>query len=185
MRMLRNAPRTGIAALAPALALALAAASATAAPGQAAGTAPAPLALVGEAKLEVLFWSIYRSRLYCPEGVYEPGVRPLRLEIDYLRNIRSEDLVKRTAEEWDQLGVTDPARERWLATLRDLWPDVETNDVLAVELDGDGHATFFHNDQRLGTVEDPAFGQRFVDIWLSPDTSRPKLRLALTGGREG
>jgi len=133
---------------------------------------------VGEAKLEVLFWSIYRSRLYCPDGTYEPGVRPLRLEIEYLRDIRSEDLVKRTGEEWEQLGVTDPAREEWLATLRTLWPDVGKNDQ-------DSRATFFHNERRLGSIEDPDFGQRFVDIWLSPDTSRPQMRLALTGKREG
>jgi len=145
----------------------------------------AKLEKVGEAKLEVLFWSIYRSRLYCPDGVYEPGVRPLRLEIEYLRNIRSEDLVKRTGEEWEQLGVTDPAREEWLARLRTLWPDVSKNDVLAVELDGDSRATFFHNNRRLGSIGDPDFGQRFVDIWLSPETSRPAMRLALTGKREG
>jgi len=145
----------------------------------------ARLEKVGEAKFEVLFWSIYRSRLYCPDGVYEPGVRPLRLEIEYLRNIRSEDLVKRTGEEWEQLGVTDPARRAWLARLRTLWPDVSKNDVLAVELDGDNRATFLHNGQRLGRIDDPAFGQRFVDIWLSPETSRPAMRLALTGKREG
>lgn len=179
MKTLYKASRTGIAALA------LAAATATAAPGQAGSTAPAPLALVGEAKLEVLFWSIYRSRLYCPDGFYEPGVRPLRLEIEYLRDIRSKDLVKRTGKEWARLGVTDPAREEWLATLGTLWPDVSKNDVLAVELDEDGRATFFHNQRRLGSIEDPDFGQRFVDIWLSPDTSRPELRLALTGKREG
>ena len=145
----------------------------------------APLEKVGEARLEVLFWSIYRSRLYCPDGVYEPGVRPLRLEIEYLRNIGSEDLVKRTGEEWEQLGVTDPAQKEWLASLGTLWPDVSKNDVLAVELDGDNRATFFHNGQRLGRIDDPAFGQRFVDIWLSPETSRPAMRLALTGKREG
>ena len=177
----RKAPGTARAALA----IALAGAAANAAPGWAGPADAAPLALVGEARLEVLFWSIYRSRLYCPDGVYEPGVRPLRLEIEYLRDIRSEDLVRRTAREWDKLGVTDPARERWLATLAELWPDVEENDVLAVELDEDNRATFSHNGRRLGTLEDPAFGQQFVAIWLSPESSRPELRLALTGKREG
>ena len=143
-----------------------------------------PLALVGEGTLKVLFWSIYHSRLYCPDGVYEPGVRPLRLEIEYLRAIKREDLVERTAEEWDKLGVTDPARKRWLARLAELWPDVAKNDVLALELDRSGRATFRLNGDSLGVVEDPAFGEHFVDIWLSPETSRPKLRLALTGGRE-
>jgi hypothetical protein len=154
--------------------------------GLAAAEAPQeePLELVGEGTLDVLFWSIYHSRLYCPDGVYEPGVRPLRLEIEYLRAIKREDLVERTAEEWDKLGVTDPARERWLARLAELWPDVSRHDVLALELDLSGRATFQLNGDSLGVVEDPAFGERFVDIWLSPDTSRPKLRLALTGGRE-
>ncbi|KGE03060.1 chalcone isomerase family protein [Pseudohaliea rubra] len=175
MKLLRNTT----AALAMALAAAVIADPAPKATADPAG----PLALVGEAQLDVMFWSIYRSRLYCPDGVYEPGVRPLRLEIEYLRAIRSEDLVKRTAEEWEQLGIEDPAQERWLATLRELWPDVEKNDVLAVELESDGRATFLHNDSRLGTVPDPAFGQAFVDIWLSPETSRPELRLALTGDR--
>ncbi|MHA7815977.1 MAG: chalcone isomerase family protein [Pseudohaliea sp.] len=183
MRTGRKAPGATLAALA----IALAGAPATAAPGAglADTSASAPLALVGEAKLEVLFWSIYRSRLYCPGGVYEPGVRPLRLEIEYLRDIRSEDLVKRTAQEWDKLDVTDPAREQWLTKLEALWPDVEKNDVLAVELDDDNRATFFHNGQRLGTLDDPAFGQQFVAIWLSPESSRPEMRLALTGKREG
>ena len=158
---------------------------ATGAMAQGGAQRDARLEKVGEAKLEVLFWSIYRSRLYSPDGTYKPGVRPLRLEIEYLRDIRSEDLVKRTGDEWEQLGVTDPAREEWLATLRALWPDVSKNDVLAVELDEESRATFFHNERRLGSIEDSDFGQRFVDIWLSPDSSRPEMRLALTGKRDG
>ena len=53
-----------------------------------------------------------------------------------------------------------------------------------MKLDARSHATFFHNGKRLGTIEDGDFGQRFVDIWLSPDTSRPDIRLALIGGKE-
>ena len=35
--------------------------------------------------------------------------------------------------------------------------------------------------QTLGGIEDPDFGRHFLNIWLSPDTSRPELRLALIG----
>jgi hypothetical protein len=139
---------------------------------------------VGEARLKVLLWSIYDSRLYAPEGRYERGVRPLRLEIEYLRDIRAQDLVKRTAKEWDDMGRQHPERADWLERLAEMWPDVKANDVLTLELAPSGDATFFHNGSRLGTVEDADFGQHFVDIWLSPDTTRPELRLALIGEQD-
>lgn len=155
-------------------------------PARAAGAASGAegLDLVGEARLKIMFWSIYESRLYCPDGVYRPGTRPLRLEIEYLRRIESEALVDRTAEEWDAIGVEDPARDAWLERLGELWPDVQKNDVLALRIDEDGTAHFFHNDSYLGAIDDPAFGRYFADIWLSPKSTRPEIRLALTGAQD-
>lgn len=146
--------------------------------------ADAELEKVGEARLKVLLWSVYDSRLYAPGGQYERGTRPLKLEIEYLRDISAEDLVKRTGKEWNDLGVTHESQDEWMQQLLSLWPDVSKNDVLTLELDADSHATFYNNGKRLGTIDDPAFGQNFIDIWLSPQTSRPALRLALIGGRE-
>mgnify|MGYP005855593191 CR=1 FL=1 len=144
--------------------------------------AEAGLQKVGEARLKVLFWSVYDSRLYAPGGEYDPGTRPLKLEIQYLRDISAEALVRRTGKEWDALGLSHDLREEWLDKLRALWPDISQNDRLAVELDARSHATFFYNGKRLDTIADGDFGQSFVDIWLSPDTSRPDIRLALIGG---
>lgn len=45
----------------------------------------------------------------------------------------------------------------------------------------DGSSTFYRNGEQLGVIADPGFGRQFLDIWLSPNTSRPELRLALTG----
>lgn len=139
---------------------------------------------VGEARLKVMLWSVYDSRLYAPDGLYERGKRPLKLEIEYLRDIKAEDLVKRTGKEWEALGFDHERQEQWMESLLSLWPDVRENDVLTLELDEDSHATFYRNGERLGTIEDGAFGQHFIDIWLSPDTSRPEIRLALIGGRD-
>jgi len=139
---------------------------------------------VGEARLKVLFWSIYDSRLYAPGGTYERGKRPLKLEIEYLRDISAEDLVKRTGEEWESLGVTHERQNEWMQQLLTLWPDINKNDVLALELDNDSDATFYFNGERLGRIEDDDFGQHFIDIWLSPETSRPRVRLGLIGGKE-
>jgi hypothetical protein len=157
-----------------ALAMALAAPALTVADNPA-------LQLVGEARLKVLLWSVYDSRLYTPDGDYREGQRPLRMEIEYLLDIESAKLVERTAQEWRAMGRSHPAEDAWLERLGALWPDIDSGDVIALELDADNQATFFHNGDKLGNLEHPEFGQQFIDIWLSPDTTRPQLRLALLG----
>jgi len=151
-----------------------------------AATAPAniftpALQLVGEARLNVMFWSVYDSRLYTADGLYQADQRPLRLEIEYLRDIEAQALVKQTGEEWDHLQVAHENRDGWMAQLLALWPDVRKNDVIALEIDAENRSTFFFNSEKLGAIEDPAFGEHFVAIWLSPNTSRPALREALLG----
>lgn len=139
------------------------------------------LQLVGEARLKVLLWSVYDSRLYSKTGNYNPEQRPLRFEIEYLRNIQASDLVLQTELEWEQQGVDHPRREQWLNTLLKIWPDVAEDDVLTLHLDEQGQSVFYSNDELLGQIEDPDFGVHFLGIWLSPSTSRPGLREALLG----
>lgn len=140
------------------------------------------LQLVGEARLKVLFWPIYDSRLYTADGQYQDGQLPVRLELAYLRDIRARDLIDRTAQEWDQQGLDNPRRAEWLERLEDIWPDVSKDERLALEVDSDGLSRFYHNGELLGLIEDPAFGASFLGIWLAPNTSHPQLRLALIGG---
>jgi hypothetical protein len=137
--------------------------------------------LVGEARLKVLFWPVYDSRLFTADGSYYDGKRPVRLEIEYLRDISSKNLIERTADEWQAQGLNHQRQNQWLAQLTTLWPDVSRNDVITVELDALDHSTFYRNGEILGSVADPAFSQQFIAIWLSPNTSRPALRRALIG----
>lgn len=141
------------------------------------------LQLVGEARLSVLFRDVYDSRLYTEDGRYREGQRPLRLEIRYLMDFKVDTLVEQTAKEWDHLKVDHPNRKDWLKQLHALWPDVDKGDTITLEL-GDNQASHFYlNDVPLGSVDDAAFGRHFVAIWLSPDTSRPRVREALLGSR--
>lgn len=141
----------------------------------------ASLQMVGEARLRVLLWSIYTSRLYTPTGSYTTGERPLRLEIEYLINVKATALVDRTAREWDAMGREHPRQEDWLQRLENLWPNVDKRDVLTLEVDEDDVSTFFLNGKQLGRIEDPAFGEQFLAIWLSEDSTRPSLRKELIG----
>ena len=137
--------------------------------------------LVGEARLTFLFWPVYDSRLYSLDGQYREGQRPLRLEIQYLLDVEADDLVSRTLEEWQHQQLQHPRQQQWALQLGTLWPDIREGDILAIELDEAGGNTFYRNGQRLGGVDDDAFGAQFLAIWLSPATSRPELRLALIG----
>lgn len=139
------------------------------------------LQLVGQARLEVLFWSIYDSRLYTADGRYSDGQRPLRLELEYLRDIEAVDLVEQTRNEWQHLQLRAQEKELWLQELARLWPDVREDDVLALEMSESGRSTFLLNGKPLGSIDDPQFGPSFLAIWLSPDTSRPELRRSLIG----
>lgn len=143
--------------------------------------APSDLQLVGEAELKVLFWPVYHSRLYTADGRYDSDQRPVRLEIQYLRTIDADDLVSRTALEWQQQDLTHERQQQWLDTLARLWPDVNENDVLTLELDENDRSTFYFNGELLGTLADRDFGTHFLGIWLSPQTSRPELRAQLIG----
>jgi hypothetical protein len=141
----------------------------------------AELQKVGEARLKVLFWPIYDSRLFSADGTYQPGKPPLRLEIQYLRDIESKDLVERTAAEWQAQQLFHPNQQEWLETLSRIWPDVAENDVISLELRENLHSHFYVNNTWVGSIEDPAFGQQFLDIWLSPQTTRPEIRQQLLG----
>lgn len=141
------------------------------------------LQLVGEGRLKVLFWSVYDSRLYTVDGTYLEDQRPLRLEIEYLINVDSSDLVARTRQEWQFQNLRHPRQPEWLDRLGAMWPDIKEGDVLSLQVDQQGHSSFLRNGELLGRIEDEAFTRQFLAIWLAPETSQPELRLALTGRR--
>jgi hypothetical protein len=82
------------------------------------------------------------------------------------------------------MGRDHPRQDQWLARLDELWPDIRESDVLTLEINERNESRFLHNGEVLGLIEDPEFGQEFVDIWLSEDCTRPELREALLGVTE-
>jgi hypothetical protein len=139
------------------------------------------LVQVGEAKLRVMLWDVYRSALYTPTGQYEEGLKPLQLRITYLRDIKAQQLVQQTAKEWRAQGVEHPNMTDWLAQLEALWPNVADGDTLILTVTEGGQSYFSFNERSLGEISDPDFGDLFAGIWLSPKTTRPELRAELIG----
>ncbi len=44
-------------------------------------------ALVGSARMRVMFWDVYDANLFAPAGEWQPG-QPFALSLDYLRTLR-------------------------------------------------------------------------------------------------
>ncbi|MGI2257871.1 chalcone isomerase family protein [Shewanella sp. GXUN23E] len=136
---------------------------------------------VGRGQMSLLWFELYRAGLFTPSGQYRPGDYPVRLEIDYLRDIDATDLLKATVEQWQHLGYTSSAIVRWQRALAGLWPDVQQGQSLAFDCQSADSGQFYFNGKPLGTVAEPGFADAFLAIWLSPDTSRPALRAQLLG----
>ncbi len=144
--------------------------------------------LLGSGRLTFLGLLIYDARLWVGEGfkaeAYEQA--PLAIELEYGRTLYGKLIAERSLDEMKRGGgVSDDQAERWLATLKQTFPDVVKGDRITGLLRPGEAARFFLNSKPIGEVRDAEFARRFFGIWLSPKTSEPKLRLALLGPTAG
>ncbi len=140
--------------------------------------------LVGEAQLSVLWWDIYRARLFHPDHArphQSPWMtQPLLLELTYQRDISAAQLLRETESQLQPFSSGEQRRQ-WLPQLARLWPDVRKGDQLSLFTDAGGAAWFYANGTALGSISDPEFAPAFLSIWLAPDSQFPELARALRG----
>ncbi len=142
------------------------------------------LELVGQGKLSVLFWDIYNAQLFSADGQYQPGQYPLALKLTYLRDFKKKQLISETEKQWEKLGIAnDGSRQAWIKELERLWPDVAKRDAITLFIDQDSNSYFYHNQTQLGKIQDSAFCEAFLAIWLSEGTSAPEVREQLIAGQ--
>ena len=147
----------------------------------------APLATLRAAGSGIYtYWGfdVYRASLWVEPG-FEPAAFARQrhaLELQYLRNFKGRDIAQRSIEEMRRIGAfTEAQAQAWLQAMATLFPDVAAGDrLLGLHLPGRG-AQFFHNGKPVGELADPEFARLFFGIWLSEQTSAPRLRAALLG----
>jgi hypothetical protein len=138
------------------------------------------LKIVGEGKMSYLFWDIYNLKLYTATGNYEGLIKDTALEFNYLRDIKSIELVNETENQWRELKLdVHPEEAKWLAQLKTLWPDITEGDQLIFYINDKGYSEFYYNGKYTGVIESVEFSDRFKQIWLSEDTTAPKVRQKL------
>lgn len=142
----------------------------------------AHLTKTGEGEMNYLFWNLYLAELYqLPQGNVGDFQRNTALKITYYKSISSQALVEATSEQWQQLGYNPENIQRWLQPLQKIWPDVESGDQLTLLVTSEANSEFYYGDALIGKIKDPTFGQAFLSIWLSEQTSEPALRNQLLG----
>jgi hypothetical protein len=132
---------------------------------------------VGKTTFKVLFFKIYDIELRTPDGNYgeESGLyKPLGIKIRYRRNIDKKDLIKRTVEQWQYLGVKEEQQMNWAPQLSAAWPDIRKGDEILYLSNGQSGAFYYRPQNgtptKTGSITEQAFNAGFLSIWLSPDT---------------
>ena len=140
--------------------------------------------LHGTGRLTYFGLSVYDVRLWAGErfSAAQFEREPLALELRYARTLQGKLIAERSLVEMQRFGaVSEADAARWLASMTQLFPNVKDGDRLTgLHLPGEA-ARFYFNGSLLGEVREPDFARRFFSIWLSPQTSEPKLRQALIG----
>ncbi|WP_282166612.1 chalcone isomerase family protein [Shewanella japonica] len=142
------------------------------------------LKMVGQADMDLLWFSIYSAKLMSVDGEYQQDQFPLKLEIEYHRDIDAEDLIEATVDQWQHIGIDSEEIVRLQQQIEQAWPDVKEGDRLSFMMHSQDRGQFYFNEQALPIIQEPGFAAAFLDIWLSEQTSRPELRQQLIGANK-
>jgi hypothetical protein len=136
----------------------------------------------GSSRLRFFGLDVYDANLWTAPDFKSSAFEqyPLVLELTYLRRLSGNSIAERSLKEMRRSAVLQPEQEtRWLAAMQQIFPDVRSGDkLLGLHTPGIG-AQFWLNGQARGAIDDKDFSRLFFGIWLSPNTSEPKLRAAL------
>lgn len=140
-----------------------------------------PLA-AGQGQMRFLGLRIYDARLWVGPGFEAQSFAnyPLALELTYHRNFTGKAIAQRSVQEIARQRTLPPdLAQRWTDELTQWLPDVKPGDRLTGLYTPHQGMQLWLGDKALNPINDMELAQRFFGIWLSPQTSEPRLREAL------
>jgi len=137
--------------------------------------------LVGKGTLTFALLDVYEAKLYAPSGKYHAS-NPYALSLQYFMNLKGRAIAERSITEMRRQGMKDEAMlKEWLDVMAKIFPDVNKGTVLTGYYIPGKETRFYNGSTLIGTVNGDDFGKAFFGIWLSKNTSEPRLRKALLG----
>jgi len=136
---------------------------------------------VGEGEMRYLFWTLYLAEFFTESTAHNTDNKSKALRITYYKKISRQALVDATEEQWQHLGFQSGTISQWSAHISNIWPDIEPGDELTLVISPTGYSQFYFDEKLIGKIDDTTFGNAFISIWLSENTTEPKLRQQLLG----
>ena len=139
------------------------------------------LQVVGTGVLKVFFMDIYRVTLHSKERDYSVSDH-FALEFDYKRSVSKKTVIDASMDELSKApNVGSAETKAWKQILERGISDMQAGEKASVVFSKSGDVEFWLANQEPISFKDLKFAKNFAAIWLGPETSRPKLRLALLG----
>ncbi|MFZ6757112.1 chalcone isomerase family protein [Undibacterium sp. Ji50W] len=128
---------------------------------------------------------IYDASLWSTTEGYKPdSEKPQRfaLDLEYARRLYGSKIADASIDEIEKLKLgTAEKRQRWLAQMKALFPDVKQGThITGIHIPNEA-ARFYLNGKLLGEIKDAEFAHAFFAIWLDKKSSAPSLRSKLLG----
>ncbi|GAA5316317.1 MAG: hypothetical protein AseanaTS_15210 [Candidatus Pelagadaptatus aseana] len=134
---------------------------------------------IGQSTLTFWRWDIYTATLYNDQGQYQGIESPLKLSLNYHRNIPAKRIYKETRKQFKRLGYQSSEHDLWLDAFYRALPDIESGATLSFELKSDNSAVLHHNNTPVNHFAASALNRHFLEIWLSEATQEPDMRKQL------
>ncbi len=130
---------------------------------------------------------IYDASLWStPEGYKPESDKPQKFALDlaYARTLYGSKIADASIDEIEKLRLGTPEkRERWLAQMKKLFPDVKQGThITGIHIPNEA-ARFYLNGKLLGEIRDAEFTHAFFAIWLDKKTTAQNLRTRLLGDK--
>ena len=138
--------------------------------------------LMGEYNLKVMGLNIYNIKLWAENEKFSYD-KKFAIEINYKMNFSKENLAKRSIEEISKIQkITD--QNELIVYQREflkIFLDVKKGDCKVAIFTPQKGVELFFNHQLVGTINDLKLARYFVDIWLSKNSSYPKMTTSILG----
>ena len=139
------------------------------------------LRVVGTGVFKVFFTDIYSLTLHSEELDYSVGDHFV-LEFDYKKSVSKKTIVDASIDELSKApNVSSTEITAWKQILEKGISDMQAGEKASVVFSNSGDVEFWSENQGSISFQDLKFAKNFAAIWLGPQTSHPKLRLALLG----
>ena len=139
------------------------------------------LQVVGTGVLKVFFMDIYSLTLYSKQRDYSGSDR-FALEFDYKKSVSKNTIIDASMNELSKTpNVRSVEINAWKQILEKGISDMQAGEKASVVFSRSGNVEFWSENSEPISFQNLKFAENFAAIWLGPQTSHPKLRLALLG----